>query len=329
MSAGIFRPLPGLANPHVQTVLANAMPRSHRRLRGSPRLVVLADGDRLVAHDNFPRRWREGDAWVLLVHGLAGSHASPYLERIARNLLKAGVATTRLDLRGAGEGLRHARKFYCAACTNDLHTVVMEFHQRFPGSPILVAGFSLGGNIVLRWAGEYAGQTPNTLAGLASVSAPVDMVRCSELIEKQPFYNRYYVRRLIDQVHRHYALFPDLKRVQFPKKALLRDFDEIYTAPNWGYASAFEYYRQASALPWLANLRVPTYLLTSRDDPFVWADSLREVSLSDAVKPHVTEHGGHLGYLGRDRFGGIRWFEAEIAHWLLNQIDRSDLRRPT
>ncbi len=139
---------------------------------------------------------------------------------------------------------------------------------------------------------------------------------------RQPFYNAFYVYHLMRQVRRHQGLFPDLPRMRFPRRLTLQQFDDIYTAPRWGFADAHDYYRQASALPWVPRIRVPTLLLTARDDPFIVAESFEELAPSPNIEVHIAPHGGHLGFLGHDGQGGVRWAERHVADWLLAQAAR-------
>jgi predicted alpha/beta-fold hydrolase len=224
----------------------------------------------------------------------------------------------RMDLRGAGAGVRLARRFYNAACSGDVGAVVANLIEAYPGSPIAVVGFSLGGNIVLKYAGEST--LPPAVRAVAAIAPPLDLVRCSELISRYRFYDSFYVRHLTTQVAEHERRHPDVPRVVFPRRTTLRLFDDLYTAPRWGYADALDYYRRASALPWVPAIRVPAFLLTSRDDPFVAVESFESLPANDALEVHIAAHGGHLGFLGADGDGGIRWAETQLARWLENQI---------
>src|SRR5262245_59440317 len=315
-----FRPLPFLHNPHVQTVLGNLLSWTRDRHRAVVRRVALDDGDALAVHEGIPPEWQSGQPIAVLVHGLAGCHRSSYMRRIANRLTVAGVRAVRVDLRGAGAGLTLARKFYNAACSHDVRGVLAELHREHPASPLVLLGFSLGGNIVLKLAGEAAEHPVAGLVAVAAVAPPIDLVRCSEMISRQPFYDRFYVRQLIAQVHEHAANFPDLPRVDFPTTANLRDFDEIYTAPRWGYAGALDYYRRASSMAALSRIRLPTLILTARDDPFVAIEPFVNVSMNAAVELNVVAHGGHMGFLGGDGQGGIRWAETRVVGWALRQF---------
>ena len=314
-----FRPLPLLGNPHVQTVLGNLMSWTRDRHVSVQRSVPLPDGDALAVHDSVPATWQSGRPIAVLVHGLSGCHRSSYLRRVANQLGAAGVRVVRLDLRGTGAGMKLARRFYNAACSDDVRAVLDALHEEQPTSPLILIGFSLGGNIVLKLAGEARKRPVPGMIAVAAVAPPIDLVRCSELIERQPFYDRFYVRQLIAQVGQHARHFPEVPLVAFPARTCLREFDDLYTAPRWGFASALDYYRRASSLPLIEGIDVPCLILTARDDPFIALEPFLALKPAAAVTIEIAPHGGHLGFLGWDGQGGVRWAEARVVSWALQQ----------
>ena len=314
-----FRPLSPFTNPHVQTVLGNVFGKGPA-VPAVRHLVPLGDGDRLVLHDTTPPGWRPGRPAVLLVHGLGGCHRSGYMQRMTGRLVRCGVRVFRMDMRGAGAGFRLARKLYCAAASADVRAALDAVAALAPGSPLGLAGFSLGGNIVLKCAGEAGAQPIPALRAVAAVAPPIDLVACSDLMARLPWYDAYYVRHLLAQVVRHQRHFPHLPRVRFPRGLTLRQFDDLYTAPRWGFADALDYYRRASAFPLIGRIDVPTLILTARDDPFVAAEPFDRLPPNPAVTVHVARHGGHLGFVGPDGQGGLRWAETQVLDWLLRGL---------
>jgi predicted alpha/beta-fold hydrolase len=314
-----FRPLPLLGNPHVQTLLSTCLPDWPIAMPASERNVVLPDGDRIVVQDSHAETWRDGDPIALLVHGLSGSHASGYMRRMARLLMPLRVRVVRFDLRGSGRGLALARTSYHAGCSDDVRAVAVDFHRQAPNSPIFLIGFSLGGNIVLKLAGEAGVEPLPGLARVAAVAPPIDLARCADLIvqPRNRFYNNHFVRELMALVRERKRYFPHLRRLQFPERLGLRDFDEIYTAPQAGFRDADDYYCRAAALPHIPRIQVPTLILTARDDPFVPAEPFERLSAPAHVDVRILPRGGHLGFLGADGAGGIRWAERCITSWLL------------
>jgi uncharacterized protein len=316
-----FQPLPLLGNPHVQTILGSLLSGGRRASILRRRLIALPDGDRIVLHETPPRRQPAKETLALLVHGLGGCHRSGYMQRMANRLRDLGWRVFRMDLRGAGAGLPLAKRFYNAACSDDVRVVIEHLAAAFPGAPLAVVGFSLGGNIVVKLAGECAARPLPSLAAVAAMAPPLDLLRCSDLIARYPLYDAFYVHHLTTQVAEHERHFPELPKIVFPRRTTLREFDELYTAPRWGYTSAVDYYRRASALPLVSAIRVPSFLLTARDDPFVAVESFEAIQARPPVEVHIAERGGHLGFVGADGCGGIRWAETQIVNWLREQIE--------
>jgi predicted alpha/beta-fold hydrolase len=312
-----FRPLPLLGNPHVQTLVGNLWRGAVPFFAAQQHQVVLPDKDRLVLHDSRPSVWKAGDRIALLVHGLGGSHSSGYMERTAALLMKQGIRVVRVDLRGCGQGAHLARKTYNGACSEDIRAAATEIGRWEPSSPLILIGFSLGGNIVLKLAGEAADRPISGLERVAALAPPIDLVRCASLLAApiNRLYDQHFARTLVNQVRRHQRYFPDLPRVRFPRRLTLRIFDELYSAPRGGFADALDYYRRASSLPLLSRITVPTFILTARDDPFIAVEPFESLHVPAHVEVHVLARGGHLGFLGDDGAGGIRWAERRIADW--------------
>src|SRR5262245_44835645 len=213
-----FRPFPLLSNPHVQTLLGACLPG-----RGCPpprrrHVVALADGDALLLHENIPASWRPGDPIALLLHGLTGCHASTHIRRMAALLLARGVRTFRIDLRGAGLGIPLARKTYHAGRSDDVREALAYLHRQSPTSPLLLLGVSLGGNIVLKLAGESADDPVPRLARVAVLNPPIDLARCAEMIllPHNRAYERRFTRDLVRDAHLRQRHFPDLPALSFP-----------------------------------------------------------------------------------------------------------------
>src|SRR5262245_28278260 len=142
----LFRPLPFLSNPHVQTVVGHIAGWVRDKLAALTSMVHLADGDAVAVHENTPAGWEPGGDCVLLIHGLGGCHRSRYLVRVARRLLARQMRVYRMDLRGAGPTLPHCQRLYNAGCSDDVRAAFEAVHRKNPTSRIFLIGFSLGGN---------------------------------------------------------------------------------------------------------------------------------------------------------------------------------------
>lgn len=314
-----FRPLPLLGNPHVQTLLGAWLRGPRFAGPSQVRRVRLPDGDRLVLHDSVPAGWRRGGAVAVLVHGLTGSHRSGYMQRMASKLTREGMRVVRVDLRSCGTGEGLARRPYHAGCSEDLRAATDEVRRWSPDSPLALIGFSLGGNIVLKLAGEATTQALPGLARVAAVAPPVDVEACAALLalRRNRIYDLHFARELMAAARRMRWHFPDLPDVRFPRRMSLRIFDELFTAPRCGFANALDYYRRSSSLPLLPQIGVPTLIIAARDDPFVATGPLEKLVAPPHVRVRVVARGGHLGFLGRDGTGGLRWAERQVAHWVL------------
>jgi predicted alpha/beta-fold hydrolase len=315
-----FRPHTLIRGGHAQTVAGVIWPGLLRPHQAALRHVRLDDGDVLVLHDDQPAPWRPGDPATLLVHGLAGSHRSPYMVRMADKLNALGCRAFRLDLRGCGAGEGLARFPYHAGRSEDVLAALREVAAFCPGSELSLVGYSLGGNMVLKLLGENPGELPATLARAAAVNPAIDLAACAVAMQAPlaKFYDRHLVGLLWKQLARRGQRFPDAptcERSRAPRRLL--EFDERFTAPVAGFESAQHYYARCSAAQFLPAIKTPTWILTSRDDPLVPAAIFERAAHSPAVDIHIAAGGGHLGYIARpghdpDR----RWMDWRVLEWL-------------
>lgn len=317
-----FIPARGMANRHVQTVLGTVI-ASRPGLSGTTqRKLRLPDDDFLVLHDDRPSVWERGDHVVLLLHGLAGCHNSGYMVRTCAKLQARGVRTFRMDHRGCGAGAQLARFPYHAGRIDDVDAAIRMIERLCPGSPVSVVGYSISGNMLLRYLGENADDLPLCLFRAVSVCPPIDLNHCVRALYRSRLgrrYDWYFTRELLGHVVGS-ALWRDdlplarLKRL--PRR--LFDFDDAFTAPASGFESAEHYYERASARKVIPNIRVHTTILAAKDDPLVCPAPLLDLSLPPNVSLYLTDHGGHLGFVGRkgvdpDR----RWMDWRVMEWLL------------
>jgi predicted alpha/beta-fold hydrolase len=304
----------------MQTVLGALVPGLHCPLPDQRHLLLLPDGDRLVLHNNTPMGWKDGDPLVLLVHGLSGSHESAHIRRMAALLLARRVRVVRVDLRGAGAGVTLARRVYHAGRSDDVRAALAEIHSWSPSSPLMVIGISLGGALALRLAGEAAERPVPALTRLGAISPPIDLTRCAALLSlpKNRIYEDNFLRDLLFDARQRQRFFPDLPPLNFPRRRLtLRLFDDLYTAPRSGFADALDYYRTASCAALIPNIQLPTLILTARDDPFIAIEPFEQLKVPSHILIRIVNHGGHIGFLGWDGFGGIRWAERRMVEWIL------------
>jgi uncharacterized protein len=321
-----FRPLPMLRGGHAQTIAAMFWPSRSGSYPSEHCLLDLPDGDRLALVISTPSEWRPEQRSVVLVHGLCGCYGSPYMRRIAGKIYKRGLRAIRVNLRGCGSGVGLARHPYHSGRSEDARQVIEWLSRVSPESPVTLVGFSLGGNIALKMAGEDADRPTGKLDSLISISPPIDLNACSRLIEqpRNRIYDRYFVRRLLSDIRERQRFFPELPVVEFPSRPTLRVFDDLYTAPRSGFRDALDYYTRASSWPLVERIVVPTLIVSSRDDPFIAVTPFEELPERPNIERYLTDHGGHLGFLG---FTGqslnYRWMDELVVDWILRLYHRT------
>lgn len=316
LAAEPFRPHPLLANGHAQTLARWAWPRTRRLPPDGSRLFEVEPGVRLLARC----RWHEDRAdrlTVVLVHGLGGSADAPYVIGAARLAHLAGANVVRLNQRNCGgtEGLTPT--LYHSGMSGDLAAVVRELVTHDGLQRVLVAGFSMGGNLALKMAGEMGGDAPAALLGVCAVSPALDLaetVRNLGRPSNRP-YQWSFVRGLRRLVERKKRLYPGLYDTrELGRLRTVRDFDELYTAPHGGFADADDYYTRSSALPLVRRIRVPTLIVHARDDPLVSCEPLLRPGTTDSpyVARATPHHGGHVAFVSAGK-GERFWAEERLA----------------
>lgn len=315
-----------LMNPHVQT-LGAALPL-HAPLARVPhgaspeRMRFDLDGN---AGALIARAWWQpgGEArkTTVVLHGVGGSSDSRYVVRAAYAMWCAGHHVVRVNLRGAGEGAPEATSMYHAGLTSDPARVVDLLAGDSRVSSIALLGFSLGGNVALKLASEWGDAPPPKVRAVATVSAPLDLVSVSRVLERLRTlpYRAWVLRGLVRQALAFARIHPEHARYtarSLSRARTVRDYDEIVVVPMFGFDDAYDYYRRASAGPGLGRIRVPTLLVHAEDDPMVpgftvrpW---LREKPLS--IEVAWSREGGHVGwYAGFDE---DRW----VNTWAMRRV---------
>jgi predicted alpha/beta-fold hydrolase len=244
------------------------------------------------------------------------------MQRVACLLLARDWRVVRLDLRGCGQGAAVARKTYNGGCSGDVRAAVAAIHEWDPAAPINLAGFSLGGNIVLKLAGEGFDRPVDGLEAVAAIAPPIDLEVGARLIalKRNRLYERYFVESLRGQVAWQARFFPDMPRPRFPRRLTLRLFDDLYTAPQGGFRDALDYYRSSSSSSLIGRIEIPTWILTSRDDPFIDVEPFEKLRPRANLHLEIAVRGGHLGFLGPDGAGGFRWAERRMVDWLTGRL---------
>lgn len=258
---------------------------------------------------------------LVLVHGLEGSSESPYILGTAEKAWRAGFSVVRMNVRNCGGTENLTPTLYHSGLSGDLAAVVRHLVERQKQTEIHLAGFSMGGNMVLKLAGEWGAAPPAEVSSVAAVSPSLDLARSAEALEQPSnfLYEWHFLRGLKARLRRKARLFPGLYRIEGLRRIrTVREFDDAFTAPHFGFGRAENYYRQASALPLLGRVAVPTLILAARDDPFVPFDSFREPALCENrdIMLLAPDCGGHVGFLARRHTGEDRyWAENRVVNF--------------
>ena len=255
---------------------------------------------------------------VVLVHGLEGSSQSGYMKSMAQAALVAGFAAHRFNMRSCGGTEALCPTTYHSGLTGDLLFVLRQLAQQGP-APIFLVGYSLGGNVALKLAGEQGEEAPALLAGVCAVSTPIDLAGCARCLEAPV--NRIYEQRFLRKLKRRIRVKHRYLPERYPLDGLnglasIREFDERFTAPGFGFRDAAHYYETQSAGRFLDRVRIPVLLIQARDDPVIPFDIFEHPVFRQ--NPHLqllaVERGGHLGFLSRRR--PRFWADRVIIEWI-------------
>jgi uncharacterized protein len=309
-----------LKNGHAMTIAAAFVPRRFTLPGPEKRLFQVDPYSRLLAHCH----WQEGkrlDAPVMvIVHGLEGSSDSNYVLGIAEKAFHRGYHVLRMNQRNCGgtEGLTPT--LYNSGMSGDYRAVFDELANGDGFKQIFFAGYSMGGNLVTKMAGEYGEDLPTALRGVCAVCPAMDLSACADALERRDnyLYQRHFVTGLMARYERKAKMFPDrYSRDGFGAVRTVRGFDDAITAPCFGYRDAEEYYEAAGAKKVVGQVRVPMLLITAEDDPFVPYVMFvaARVEQNPAIRFLAPQHGGHCAFIsnksGAERF----WAEQRIVEF--------------
>lgn len=303
-----------LRNAHAQTIWAPVFRRPPRVPRRIER-VETPDGDFLDLHVAEGARENPG---VLLLHGLEGSAHSKYILGVSDKLRSIGWSAICMEFRGCSGEMNHGRRLYHSGETGDLAFVASQLSTRY--SRLYIAGFSLGGNVLVKWLGESARAVPANVYAAAAVSVPYDLMVSGPNIDQVlgGLYSRHFLRSLVQKAEMKERQHPgslDMDRVRGART--LYEFDNHATAALHGFADADHYYRTQRSGQFLGGVRIPTLLLSAADDPFNPASTLPR-SLADQsvyLHPQFTERGGHVGFVYGTPFAPRYWAEEQTVRF--------------
>jgi predicted alpha/beta-fold hydrolase len=313
-----FIPRRGLRNGHLMTLYAWGRPRRFPRLPApSTRHFDIEPGTRVLAHCHWQAD-RAAHPLLLGLHGLEGSSNAHYMRGLADKAYARGFNVILLNQRNCGGTESLAAGLYHSGLTADADHVIREIAEVDGITEVVVAGYSLGGNLALKLAGDHGDTPPPQLRGVCAVSPVMELGACVAALERRQniVYQWNFVRGLRARMRRKSMTHPG----QFTVSGLdairtVRQFDEAYTAPHFGFEGASDYYHRASAMRVIDRIRVPALIITAEDDPFVPVTPFRDraVTSNPHIEVLVTPHGGHCGFVADiSEDGDGYWAEQRI-----------------
>jgi uncharacterized protein len=327
-----YRPAWFVPGRHLRTLWGKFV-RRRPRVPASVERWTTPDDDVLVIHR---LKGPPGRPLLVLLHGLEGSPDSHYARGLLARAHARGWSAAALVFRTCGGEMNRTRRFYHSGETTDLDFVIRRLTSETPEAPIVLTGFSLGGNVLLKWLGERAADVPATIRAAAAVSVPYDLARGSRYINRgfARVYERHFLRSLVRKAIEKRRRFPDIApRIDLATLRTMWDFDDAVTAPVHGFRDATDYYQRSSSLGWLDRIRVPTLLISAADDPFLPRDVLDEVRAvarsNSALQCEFPEYGGHVGFIaGSLPWRPLYWAEWRVMEFLASRLPPADQTTP-
>ncbi|HXC61546.1 MAG TPA: hydrolase [Nitrospiria bacterium] len=262
---------------------------------------------------------------VLVLHGLEGSSLSKYVLGLLSELSRIHWQAVAMNFRSCSGEINRQKHFYHSGETTDLDWVVGQLTQRFPAHPIYVVGFSLGGNVLLKWLGEEGEKVPDSVRGAVAVSVPFDLEVAARRIDRgiNRIYGANFLKTMKEKALEKTARYPGL----FDPKAITRvrsfaAFDDLVTAPLHGFRDGLDYWLSSSSAQFLGEIRRPTLLISAEDDPFLPGKYLPKKIVADSkwLESDFPAHGGHVGFVqGPMPWAASYWIDQRIVRFLKKQ----------
>lgn len=330
-----FVPRRWLRNGHLQTLAGNFLPR-RLQLPEPESLLVEVEGpvagygpSQVLCHCHWqPKEVRRQRLTVVLVHGLEGSSRSQYIVGNTARALAAGLNVVRMNMRSCGGTDHLSPTIYHSGRSGDVGRVFAAIVEQQQLESIALVGYSMGGNLILKWAGELGEAFPVQLKAIVGISPLMDLAVSSAALHlpSNRIYEWHFLRNMIARVRRRKEMYPRIYGdARLGRIRSLRDFDDEVVARYGGFRDADDYYTQVASSNHAAALRVPALILHALDDPFIRVlPSTRETLLGNShVTLLETQHGGHCAFLASsaNTSDDGRWAEKTLLRFLLNGCD--------
>jgi uncharacterized protein len=319
-----FVPLRALRNAHLMTIAASFWRRRFPRLPAAVRRAFEVEpGSSIQADCHWQARPREHPTLVLL-HGLEGSSESGYVVGTAEKAYVGGFNVVRLNQRNCGGTEKLTPTLYHSGMSGDIRAVLLELITKDRLPELFAAGFSMGGNLVLKMAGEFGEDAPREIGGVVAVCPALDLAACADALAAPEnfIYEHHFVTRLKRRMRDKARLFPERYPIDGMRNVRsVRDFDDVITARFCGFENADDYYARSSALRVVSTIRRPTLILTSKNDPFVPFTSFGAGAIleNSNITLIATERGGHCAFISAEPGDGRFWAERQIVEFCSRQ----------
>jgi uncharacterized protein len=315
-----FEPHPLLKNGHAMTIVSAFVPRRFDIPPGEVRHFQVDSDSCLLGHCHWQPGRRRDAPVLVIVHGLEGSSDSNYVRGIAEKAFHRGFHVVRLNQRNCGGSEALTPTLYNSGMSGDYRAVFEQLSGRDGFKQIFFAGYSMGGNLVTKMAGEFASAVPPALRGVCAVCPSIDLAACADALERWDNYpyQRRFVSGLMSRNARKQQLFPQLYSTNgLPRIRTVRQFDDFIIAPRFGYRDAQDYYESVGAKRVAAQIRVPFLMITAQDDPFVPYASFLAARISEnpAIQFVAPPHGGHCGFISKHSGAERFWAEQRIVEF--------------
>ena len=316
-----FEPHPLLKNGHAMTVAAALVPRRFDIPPAEARRFQVDQDSWLLGHCHWQPGKRQDAPVLVLVHGLEGSSDSNYMRGIAEKAFHCGFHIVRLNQRNCGGTEALTPTLYNSGMSGDYRAVFEELSNHDGFEQIFFAGYSMGGNLVTKMAGEFAEAVPSALRAVCAVCPALDLAACADALERTEnyLYQRRFVSGLMGRYARKQKLFPEHYQLNgaLGPISTVRQFDDVITAPQFGYRDAQDYYEYVGAKRVASQIRVPFLMITAQDDPFVPYESFLAAKISDnpAIRFVAPQHGGHCGFISKHSGAKRFWAEQRIVEF--------------
>lgn len=326
MSDTTFKPAWWLRNSHLQTL----WPAVIRKRVLKPDIELERERLELPDGDFIDIDWAGKDASgpiILVLHGFEGSVNSHYAKGMLSKIHANGWRAAFVHFRGCSGEHNRLPRGYHSGDTSDLAHIVDVLRQREENTEFAAIGYSLGGNVLLKWLGETGKSNP--LKAAIAVSVPFELHKAANRIECgfSRCYQWYFLRCLLRRLKQKFAYVPAPVDISFfHSVTTMRDFDNVFTAPLYGFRDADDYYTTASSRQYLRFIQVPTLLLHAKDDPFMTEDVIPSANeLSSQIKLEVTEGGGHVGFVsGKYPWRPVYWLEERVPLFFRQYLRDAD-----